>query len=434
MEELSANPVLGQPSAGGMARQVPKGSTEPLMGRRFSVKTGSAGNPGTLEQMLQTGQASDQARLKANVVGTATLGIHPESEQHPIGLESHHVLSETKHDSAEQVEHVLPESMRPKASEERTGPEEANQLEEGDISQEGEINFDEFTGIYESESEAEPDSLEEAGVISQEPSREEEETPLREPKVEGGSRRSIKTSKQESRQESEVAKGESEVAKEETTIDEQSFGELLERIPSKDLIGQLEIFAEQFGLGKEIISTILLLAKDVEDRCGPSASKEEKTTVLAQRLNEEKVKLSPEAYKAVSMIVARHFAIDLGSLERMQEKLRNVEQNKVANKPPSQEQRVSGRKSSKPTDVESRDVREERLAKEDEEEREIKQEEQKQSDAAMLYKIQKAKQETDVSQKRVIKKQKRDKEKGKEIQKEERKDENRREDEIDSSS
>jgi hypothetical protein len=69
MEELSTSPVLGQPSAAGVARQASKGANEPLIGRRFTVKTGSAENPSTLDQMLQTGQASDQARVKANVVG-----------------------------------------------------------------------------------------------------------------------------------------------------------------------------------------------------------------------------------------------------------------------------------------------------------------------------------------------------------------------------
>ena len=51
-------------------------ASEPLMGHRFTEKTGGFGNPSILDQMLQIGLASDRARVKANVVTKETLGIH----------------------------------------------------------------------------------------------------------------------------------------------------------------------------------------------------------------------------------------------------------------------------------------------------------------------------------------------------------------------
>jgi hypothetical protein len=317
--------------------------------------------------------------------------------------------------------------MRPKAPEERTGPEEANQLEEGELPQEGELNLDEFTEIYESEGEAEPESLEEAGVISQELSREEEEAPLSEPKVGSDSRRSLKTSKQESRQEAAVVK-------EEAIIDEQSFDTSIE-VFSKELIAQIESNAEQLGLNKEEISnTIFLIVKDVQDRCGPSASKEETTNVLAQRLMEEKEKLSPEAYKVVSEIIARHFSIDLGSLEKIQGKLRNVEQKKEARESFSQEQHVLGRKRSTPIDRESwLSAKKQSIDKELEEEQIEEIEKKRDFETEIQNKQRKAVKETDNAQRGINKKEQRGKKLSREIQREERKEEDQREDKIDPS-
>jgi hypothetical protein len=440
MEELSTNPVLGQPSASGVARQGPK-SSDVVIGRRFTVKTGSAGTPEALDQMPPTAQSSDQARIKASIVAKQTLALrtgmvaeegYSAGEQHPTSLDPHHVEIEQKQGTSEQVERAVPETIRPKA------PEEVSEAESFAGPSGGLDIMDWASGASaweegpSNDGSGEPTSVQEedrSASVPEEGEKLKEEVSL--PEEEEAELKALAAARKEKKEVQEEAREATEGIRQATKSGEKNLDESLPELFSQEAMEEIITNAERLGLNKEEIThRVISVAQYIQDRCGPSVSDEEKTTIVAQRLMEEKEKLSAEAYKLISGIIARKFSIDLTSIERMQEKLKIAQEKKESGNPMSPEQLASGKRLSKPSEAESRVSNEKRTITKDLEERQIRKDEEERLRAnAELKKQQKSSRELDKAQEKMTEKQKKTKERAREIRKEEIKEETQREDE-----